>query len=112
MKTTIKHIIYDSLSAILSLSSIFIGLGLPALFGAVYRDAGDKQCIAYTILSIAVSILIYNIGIKLSTHKTREDKQRLYNRLDYRTDNDLAYLIETCNIEAIKERYEVKQYDL
>lgn len=112
MKTTIKHIIYDSLSAILCLSSIIIGLGLPAMFGPVYRDTGYKQCITYTILSIVVSILIHHICVKLLIHKTKEDKQRLYNRLDYRTDNDLVYLIETCNIETIKERYEVKQYGL
>lgn len=28
------------------------------------------------------------------------------------TNSELAYLINTGNIEAIKEKYEVKQYDL
>ena len=114
MKNTIKYIIYDSLSAILCLFSIPIGLCLIDLWGAVYKDTGDKQYILYAIFSITISMIMFHIGIKLSTHKTKEDKQKMYNKLvTYETTNsELAYLIETGNIEAIKEKYEVKQYDL
>lgn len=112
MKNTIKHLICSSLSGVLLLLSIFISLGLPELFGEAYRNNGDRQYLVYIILSIAVGILVYYISIKLAIHMTKEDKQKLYNELAYKPDNDLAYLIETGNIEAIKELYEVKQYDL
>ena len=59
-------------------------------------------------------MLIFCISIKLAIHRTKEDKQKLYDRLvSYEpTNSELAYLIETGNIEAIKEIYEAKQYDL
>ncbi len=112
MKNTIKYLICDSLSGILDLLSILIGLGLPELWGAAYKDTGDKQCIIYALLSIAICMLICHISVKLSIHKTKEDKQQLYDRLAYEPNSDLMYLIETGNIEAIREKYEVKQYDL
>lgn len=112
MKNTIKHIIYDSLSGIMCLLSIIIGIGLPMPLGEIYKDTGDTKCIAYAILSIAVSIIIFHIGIKLSIHKTKEDKQELHAKLAYEPNSELMQLIETGNIEAIKEKYEVKQYDL
>lgn len=112
MKNTIKHLICSSLSGVLLLLSILISLGLPELFGEEYRNNGDRQYLVYIILSIAVGILVYCISIKLAIHMTKEDKQKLYNDLAYKPDNGLAYLIETGNIEAIKELYEVEQYDL
>lgn len=112
MKNTIKHLICSSLSGVLLILSILIGLGFPKYFGEAYRNNGDKQYLVYIVLSIAVGILVYCISIKLAIHMTKEDKQKLYNDLAYKPDNELAYLIETGNIEAIKELYEVKQYDL
>ena len=113
MKNTIKHLMCYLLSGTSCLSSIIIVLVLPKLFGETYRDTGDTKYIAYTILSIAVSMIIYYIGVKLSLHKTKEDKQKLYDRLlDYEPNSELMYLIETGNIKAIKEKYEVKQYNL
>lgn len=111
MKNTIKHLMCYSLSGTLCLSSIIIGLVLPKLFGETYRDTGDTKYIAYTILSIAVSMIIYYIGIKLSIHKTNEDKKELYDRLlDYEPPNsELVYLIETGNIEAIREKYDLSE---
>lgn len=111
MKNTIKHLMCYSLSGTLCLSSIIIGLVLPKLFGETYRDTGDTKYIAYTILSIAVSMIIYYIGIKLSIHKTNEDKKELYDRLlDYEPLNsELVYLIETGNIEAIREKYDLSE---
>lgn len=114
MKNTIKHLIYSSLSGLLCLLSIIIGLGFITFFGEAYRNTGDSRYIAYTILSIAVCILVYSISIKLAVHRTKEDKQRLYDRLvgNEPNNSELEYLIETGNIQAIKELYEVKQYDL
>lgn len=114
MKNTIKHLICSFISGVLCLLSIIIGLGLPIFFGEAYRGTGNSQYIVYTILSIAVCVLIYGISIKLATHRTKEGKQRLYDMLvDCEpTNSELAYLINTGNIEAIKEKYEVKQYDL
>lgn len=82
------------------------------LWGAAYKDTGDKQYIIYEILSIAVCMLICHISVKLSIHKTKEDKQELYDKLAYEPNSELMYLIETGDIEAIREKYEVKQYDL
>lgn len=114
MKNTIKHLMCYSLSGILCLLSTIIGLGLPKLFGEAYKDNGDTKCIAYTILSIAVSIIIYYIGVKLSIHKTKEDKQKLYNKLleHEPTNSDLMYLIEKGDIETAREKYDIRQYDL
>jgi len=114
MKNTIKHLICSSLSGVLLILSILIGLGFPKYFGEAYRDTGDSRYIVYTILSIAVCVLIFCISIKLAIHRTKEDKQKLYDRLvSYEpTNSELAYLIETGNIETIKEIYEAKQYDL
>lgn len=112
MKNTIKHSLCSFISGVLCLLSIIIELGLLTFFGEAYRGTGNSQYIVYTILSIAVCVLIYGISIKLAIHRTKEDKQRLYDRLGYKPDNELVYLIRTGNIEAIKEKYEVKQYDL
>lgn len=114
MKNTIKHLMHYSLSGTLCLSSIIIGLVLPKLFGETYRDTGDTKYIAYTILSIAVSMIIYHIGVKLSIHKTKEDKQELYDKLleHEPTNSDLMHLIEKGDIETAREKYDIRQYDL
>lgn len=109
MKNTIKHLICSWISGVLCLLSILIGLGFLKFFGEAYRATGGNQYIIYTILSTAVCILIYGISIKLAIHRTKEDKQRLYDELIC---CESTNLIETNNIEAIKELYEVKQYDL
>lgn len=111
MKNTIKHLICSFLSGLLCSFSILIGLGFLTFFGEAYRSTRDNRCIVYTILSIAVCILVYSISIKLATHRTKEDKQRLYDRLvgNEPTNSELAYLIETGNIEAIREKYDLSE---
>lgn len=111
MKNTIKHLICSFLSGLLCSFSILIGLGFLTFFGEAYRDTGDTKCIAYTILSIAVSMIIYYIGIKLSIHKTKEDKQELYDRLlaHEPPNSGLTYLIEKGDIEAIREKYDLSE---
>ena len=108
MINKIKHVICSLISVLLCLLSIIIGLGLLELYGIAYRNTGDTKYIAYAILSTAVSIAIFCISIKLAIHRTKEDKQELYNKLDYKPDRELMNLIKAKDIEAIKERYEVK----
>lgn len=114
MKNTIKHLICSFLSGLLCSFSILIGLGFLTFFGEAYRSTGDNRYIVYTILSIVVCILVYSISIKLATHRTKEDKQRLYDRLvsNEPTNSDLMHLIEKGDIETAREKYDIRQYDL